>query len=144
MNRRSFVGVSLTAIGSAALSGAVSGCASLQTVPVTPERGRVRIVVRDHPSLDRAGGSLKVLPDGWTTPLYVLATEDGYAVLSPICTHQGCTVGVEGDLLVCPCHGSIYTRTGTVVRGPAMKSLRRFPATYQSDGVLEIDIEEAA
>jgi cytochrome b6-f complex iron-sulfur subunit len=140
VNRRSFVGVSLAAIGSTA----ISGCASLQTVPVTPERGRIRIVVRNYPSLDQAGGSLKILPEGWTTPLYVLATDDGYAVLSPICTHQGCTVAVQGDHLVCPCHGSTYTRSGTVLRGPAEQPLQQFPAKYQSDGVLEINIEVRA
>ena len=136
MNRRSFVGVSVAALGSAA----IGGCASLQTVPVTPQSGQVRITVRNYPSLDRAEGSLKVLPDGWTTPLYVLAIDDGYAALSPICTHQGCTVGVEGDRLVCPCHGSTYSRTGTVLKGPAEQALQRFPATYQADGTLVIDI----
>jgi Rieske Fe-S protein len=140
MNRRDFVEVSLTALGSAA----VAGCASLQTVPVTPEQGRARIVVRNHPSLDHQGGSLKVLPDGWTAPLYVLAVTEGYVVVSPICTHQGCTVGIEGTHLVCPCHGSTYTREGTVVRGPAEEPLRRFPATLHNDGVLEIDLEGTA
>lgn len=140
MNRRAFVEVSVTALGSAALA----GCASLQTVPVTPERGRARIVVRNHSSLDRHGGSLKVLPDGWTTPLYVLAVSAGFVVVSPICTHQGCTVGIEGNHLVCPCHGSTYTREGTVVRGPAENPLRRFPSTLNNAGVLEIDLEGTA
>ncbi len=140
MKRRLFVELSLTVLGSAV----VGGCASLQTVPVTPERGRARLVVRNHPSLDQKGGSLKVLPDGWTAPLYVLAVPEGYVVVSPICTHQGCTVGIEGKYLVCPCHGSTYTREGTVVRGPAEKSLRRFPSTFGSDGVLEIDLAAAA
>jgi Rieske Fe-S protein len=139
MNRRAFVEVSFTALGSAA----IGGCASLQTVPVTPERGRARIVVRNHPSLDRQGGSLKVLPDGWTVPLYVLAVPGGYVVVSPICTHQGCTVGIEGSHLVCPCHGSTYTRDGAVVRGPAEEPLRRFPSTLRGDGVLEIDLAGA-
>ena len=140
MKRRVFVELSLTALGSAV----VGSCASLQTVPVTPERGRARIVVRNHPSLDQQGGSLKLLPDGWTTPLYVLAVPEGYVVVSPICTHQGCTVGVEGTYLVCPCHGSTYTREGTVVRGPAENPLRLFPSTLHSDGVLEIDLVGAA
>ena len=141
MNRRAFVGVSVAALGSAALG----GCASLQTMPVTPEQGKVRLAVRNYPSLDRAGGSLKILPDGWTTPLYVLALGAGdFAAVSPICTHQGCTVGVEGAHLVCPCHGSTYTREGTVVRGPAERSLTRFPATFSADGILEIELEEGA
>lgn len=139
MNRRSFVGVSLATVGSIAWG----GCASLQTVPVTPDRGKARLAVRNYPSLDTQGGWLKILPDGSTTPLYVLAVSEGYVVLSPICTHQGCTVGVEGANLVCPCHGSTYTRHGAVVKGPAEEALRQFPSTFR-DGVLEIDLEGAA
>ena len=139
MNRRSFVGVSLATVGSVAWG----GCASLQTVPVTPERGKARLVLRNHPSLDTQGGWLKILPDGWTTPLYVLAVPEGYVVLSPICTHQGCTVAVEGTHLVCPCHGSTYTREGAVVKGPAEQPLRRLPSSLR-DGVLEIDLKGAA
>lgn len=140
MNRRSFVEVSAITLGSVALG----ACASLQTVPVTPERGRIRIAVRNYPSLEGPNGSLKVLPDGWTSPLYVLASEDSFVVLSPICTHQGCTVGIEGSHLVCPCHGSTYTRGGSVVRGPAERSLTRYPAQLGNDGVLEISLEAAA
>jgi len=139
VNRRSFVGTSLATVGTIAWG----GCASLQTVPVTPDQGKARLVVRNHPSLDHQGGWLKILPDGGATPLYVLAVPEGYVVLSPICTHQGCTVGVEGAHLVCPCHGSTYTREGTVVKGPAELPLTRIPSSLV-DGVLEIDLDGAA
>ena len=61
-----------------------------------------------------------------------------FAVISPICTHQGCTVDIQGPRLVCPCHGSTYDREGRVLRGPAERSLAHFTATV-SDGVLVID-----
>jgi Rieske Fe-S protein len=40
------------------------------------------------------------------------------------CTHAGCALpGVEGDTIICPCHGSRFALNGTVVRGPAMEPL---------------------
>ncbi|NNG17432.1 MAG: ubiquinol-cytochrome c reductase iron-sulfur subunit [Gemmatimonadales bacterium] len=126
------------------MAGMLTGCSSLVATPVTPVAGKVRLTVRNFPALSRPRGALKILPQGQETPLYVLAEDDGgYAVLSPICTHLGCTVDVDGATLLCPCHGSTYDRRGRVLRGPAERPLRRYPS-HLSDGVLEIDLREAA
>jgi Rieske Fe-S protein len=118
----------------------VSACASLAARPVSIADGRVRLLLAEHPELSRPEGALKILPDGATTPLYVLRLEgDQFAVLSPICTHQGCTVDIQGPRLVCPCHGSTYDREGRVLRGPAERSLTRLGATL-SDATLIIEL----
>ncbi len=140
MRRREFV--QLTAGGlAAALAG---GCASFVATPVTPVNGRVLLSVRNFPALDRPGGQLRILPSGGPGPLFVLAEDDGFTVLSPICTHLGCTVNVDGATLLCPCHGSTYDRRGAVLRGPAERPLARFPAELRPDGVLEISLTPAA
>lgn len=136
MDRRTFV-----ARGTCALAVAIAGCASLASVRVVPEAGRVRLSPLDHPSLAGPGGFLKVMPEGWNTPLYVLALGGGaWAAVSPICTHQGCTVDIAGPRLECPCHGSMYDREGNVLRGPAERALQRFPVEVDAAGVLAIDI----
>jgi Rieske Fe-S protein len=45
--------------------------------------------------------------------------------VSAICTHKGCTVGVNASehTLDCPCHGSRYTLQGKNVKGPAVRPL---------------------
>jgi cytochrome b6-f complex iron-sulfur subunit len=51
--------------------------------------------------------------------------------LSSICTHQGCTVGYNstaGDI-ECPCHGSVYSTSGSVINGPAPLPLKSYPVT---------------
>jgi Rieske Fe-S protein len=107
---------------------------------VSASDGRVRLALADHPELAGPEGALKVLPTGATNPVYVLRLESGeFVALSPICTHQGCTVDIHGPRLVCPCHGSTYARDGRVLRGPAERALSRFPVTL-ADGVLSIDI----
>lgn len=61
-----------------------------------------------------------------------------FTAIEGVCTHEGCTItGADGAQYVCPCHGSRYTRTGQVVQGPAMSSLRQYVATF-SGGVVTI------
>ena len=73
-------------------------------------------------------------------PIYLLRNGNEYRALSPICTHRGCTVEVQTDRLVCPCHGSTYDRDGQVLKGPAQRALARYPLTISGD---EIVIEVA-
>lgn len=136
MDRREFMS---TCVLGAAL--AVTGCASLVTRTVTPVEGRLELPLAHYPELTERGGSLRVLPVGATEPVYILAQEDGaFTALSPICTHLGCTVEIEGARLVCPCHGSTYDRRGTVLQGPAPQSLARYPTSVSANGVLIVDL----
>ncbi|NHN54917.1 Rieske (2Fe-2S) protein [Calidifontibacter sp. DB0510] len=48
-----------------------------------------------------------------------------FKAFSAVCTHQGCSVSsVEGQKIVCPCHGSEFSiRDGSVLNGPATQPL---------------------
>jgi len=50
--------------------------------------------------------------------------------------HRGCQVEPVADRLVCPCHGSEYTRAGAVLKGPTQRPLRRFPVTVEADAIV--------
>ena len=52
------------------------------------------------------------------------------------CTHLGCTVEEDGEVFVCPCHGSRYNTDGQVLKGPAQKPLRRLEIELQEDHTL--------
>ncbi len=135
--RREFVGWCACALAAAA----VGGCASLATRSVTPTDGRLELALMQYPELLEPGGSLKIRPEGQNETLYVLALGDGsFSALSPICTHLGCTVEIEGSRLVCPCHGSTYDRAGTVLKGPAPRALARLRTHVSADGVLTIEL----
>ena len=60
---------------------------------------------------------------------------DIYA-LSLVCTHLGCTVTVTPTDLVCPCHGSVYDRTGRVLKGPATRPLPRYRVERQGETLM--------
>jgi len=69
-------------------------------------------------------------------PLYVYRLDDGgFSAVSTRCMHRGCQVEPGGDHLVCPCHGSEYTNTGEVLKGPTQRPLRRLPVTVEDDRV---------
>jgi ubiquinol-cytochrome c reductase iron-sulfur subunit len=66
---------------------------------------------------------------------------DGYVAYSKLCTHLGCPVGLyesELELLVCPCHQSMFNvRNGGVPQfGPAPRPLPQLPLMWNQDGHL--------
>jgi ubiquinol-cytochrome c reductase iron-sulfur subunit len=66
---------------------------------------------------------------------------DGYVAYSKLCTHLGCPVGLyeqELELLVCPCHQSMFNvRNGAVPQfGPAPRPLPQLPLMWNEDGHL--------
>ena len=81
------------------------------------------------------GGSFTTMPgrEGWAP--------DGYVAYSKLCTHLGCPVGLyeqELELLVCPCHQSMFNvRNGAVPQfGPAPRPLPQLPLGYNDQGYL--------
>lgn len=109
-------------------------CASLVTRRVPLENGVVRLSLRQHPELAEPRGSVRLLPDGWEDPVYLLVLDGGgFAAVSSICTHRGCTVDLGGPGLSCPCHGSEYDREGRVMKGPASRALARYPVRVSGD-----------
>jgi cytochrome b6-f complex iron-sulfur subunit len=138
IGRRDF----MTALAGLASGLAVGGCAAAATVRVAPSDGVLRVPLRDVPQLAGPGGYLRLQPEGEATPIYVLSVGAAeYVALSPICTHLGCTVDVQGERLVCPCHGSTYDRTGEVLRGPAERPLVQYRTVLTEAGELLIQLE---
>ena len=54
-----------------------------------------------------------------------------YIAVSQACTHEGVTVQYIGQSkeFYCPSHGAIFSETGTVVSGPAGRSLMQYQTT---------------
>jgi menaquinol-cytochrome c reductase iron-sulfur subunit len=67
-------------------------------------------------------------------------SETEFIAFSINCRHLGCPVRwVEGaELFMCPCHGGVYYKDGTVAAGPPPKALARYPVRVQ-EGVVEIE-----
>ena len=55
------------------------------------------------------------------------------------CSHLGCPVRwlESADLFMCPCHGGVYYKDGTVAAGPPPKPLTQYPVRVR-DGMVQI------
>jgi Rieske Fe-S protein len=131
--------------------------------------GTARVLLSSFPALGNDGGSVRLgsstvrrttdsdgsphyAPDGLFYPILinrVSATE--YLAIDSQCLHSGCVLptasapvnGVPGKIK-CLCHGSEYTFQGICTAGPAPvgQSLRIFPSTLESSGILRIETDQ--
>ncbi len=128
MDRRTFIS-RVEALGLGFFCGAGSllgGCAESRFV-MARQDGQ-QLVVSKAEVVGR--GDFLVERPGHARPIYVFHRGgDDYVAVWTRCTHRGCQVAPAGERLVCPCHGSEYTREGRVVQGPAVHDLQRFSVT---------------
>lgn len=149
LTRRGFLGWAL-GLGSAVVA-ALAGVPLIGTLIGQPPAAKQSGFVEVGPIKDLAEGE----PVGMT---FVVETQDAYdfsllphsvwvvkngsavTVFSPVCTHLGCQVAWNGTRqeFVCPCHNSVFKNDGTVVSGPAPRSLDTLPSEVK-DGVLSVE-----
>lgn len=65
-------------------------------------------------------------------------TEGDFKAFSAVCTHNGCIVStIEGEDIVCGCHGSRYSiADGSVLNGPAEKPLAPKQVSIDNDEIV--------
>lgn len=88
----------------------------------------------ENVSLNSTGGSRTV-----QGVIVVNSGGGNFVALSSVCTHEGCTIEYNSvaENIQCPCHGSVFTSSGSVVTGPATISLKTY-STSKSGSILTI------
>lgn len=125
MDRKEFL--SLLGISSAAfvLSQCLAGCQPMNAIPTAPSNVDFTLDLTNaaYSALKSNGGY--VYNDG----IIVARTVSGtYVAVSQYCTHAAGTVVYDANIndFYCPVHGSVYSTTGSVIQGPAGKSLVKY------------------
>jgi menaquinol-cytochrome c reductase iron-sulfur subunit len=93
----------------------------------------VEVKFEDASSLPWAGVTGK-------TAAWLRYQPDGQFVAFAVnCTHLGCPVRwlENAGLFMCPCHGGVYYKDGTVAAGPPPRPLTKYPVRVR-DGRVEI------
>ena len=127
-----------TACGGGSPTSPSGNVSTLGTIAGRFTTGRVDVTVAGSALASEGGAAVIESIAG----MFLLArtSATSFTAIDATCTHEGCTVtNTDGDQYVCPCHGSRYTRSGQVVHGPAMASLRRYTTSF-NDGVVTIAI----
>ena len=116
-----------------AVLGSLVGMMRLPSPRVLPEVARRFRIGRPD---EYPPGSETVIP---TQNVVVLASDEGVAAISLVCTHLGCIVKRDGNDFACPCHGSLFDEQGDIVAGPAPRGLRWLRVSQTVDGRLAVD-----
>ena len=71
------------------------------------------------------------------------ASENEFIAFSVNCTHLGCPIRwlPDAELFMCPCHGGVYYKDGTVAAGPPPKPLFRYACRIENG---EVQLRTAA
>lgn len=133
-NRRRFIKKALVlSTASAASTSFISGCISYKYATYTIADNYLSVTQEQFLEEDQF---LIVDYPQLKAPIFLHKknNEDFEAKLM-LCTHKSCDIKPAGTILVCPCHGSEFSRNGNVLKGPAEKPLRNFPVTILGDEI---------
>lgn len=142
LTRRAFVLHTCEAASLAALGSILQGCGgggsdtspsnvpSLSTINATVANGQVSVSIDAGSPLANVNSAALVQTSSGSF-LVARTGQNAFTALTAVCTHEGCIVsGFENQTYVCPCHGSRYATSGTVVNGPATVALRQFTTQF--------------
>jgi cytochrome b6-f complex iron-sulfur subunit len=116
-----------------------SNATNLPAINATAAAGTLSLTI-DSASPLAAVGSAALVNSSAANLLISRTAQDTFAAVTAVCTHEACTInGVSGSIYVCPCHGSQFSATGGVVKGPAAQPLRQFTTRF-SGNVLTITL----
>jgi cytochrome b6-f complex iron-sulfur subunit len=144
--RREFCVHSFQTASLAAMATAITGCggssnsptgptglASLSSINATIVNGTITLNIDASSPLSAVGGAALVNASG--RPFLVSHTgQNSFTALTAVCTHEQCTVSTfANQTFECPCHGSQYSTSGTVLKGPATRPLTSFTTNFTNN-----------
>lgn len=94
-------------------------------------------------------GKPEKFPEGITFipehKLYIFREGNDFHVISALCTHLYCVIDWKPDQeqFYCSCHGSIFSKDGKNLTGPAPSPQPWFPLSLAPDGSLVVDSNES-
>jgi cytochrome b6-f complex iron-sulfur subunit len=107
-----------------------SGSTTLPTINASATAGVLTLTI-DVASPLSAVGSAALVQSTAGNALVSRTAQDTFTAVTAVCTHEACTVtGISGQIYVCPCHGSEFSTSGGVVKGPAASPLRQFSTRF--------------
>jgi Rieske Fe-S protein len=131
------LGLVLPGCGGSPTAPSGMGAAALPTASSTIAGGVFTLTIDGSSPLNTVGNAVLVNASGRAF-LVARTAQDTFVALTATCTHEACTItGFQSQQYVCPCHGSRYTLAGSVISGPAPRSLATFGTSF-SNSILTV------
>ena len=89
----------------------------------------LQVDLLEYPELLVVGGNQTVsFPEQFVHVLIICVADNEWLAVWQICTHGNCEVEWDSDtaLVRCPCHNSLFDWDGSVLQGPATRSLSTY------------------
>jgi len=142
MHRKEFIKICCVAgLGGSALSIFLQSCStSNYFAHSTFSNNRITIqksefiISKNNKSTDRKYILIKSEQLKYPICIFKISNEN-YSALLMECTHKSCELNPQDNYLVCPCHGSEFTNTGSVQNPPAEINLKSFKTTTDNDNI---------
>ncbi len=140
--------LSAAALALASLSGACGGGGNSSTSPggsgttgnplasatASVDARTVSVAVAGSPLATVGGAAL--LRTSLGNFLVARTGQDAFSALTATCTHESNVItNFTGSEFACTFHGSMFTVSGTVARGPATRALTSYPTTFTNNVV---------
>jgi cytochrome b6-f complex iron-sulfur subunit len=108
---------------------------------VTPTNGSAVLTFAQFPQLSSVGGSALVDVTGSFPIVVVRSSATAADALSATCTHEGCLMNFQSNVIHCDCHNANFALDGEVLRGPTTVNLPTYTATVGNDAIT-VDIAD--
>jgi len=127
------VGSLLESCGGSPTSPSSGSSAALPVINTAVANGVITLNIEPSSPLATVGNAALVqTPSG--SFLVARVTQESFNALTAVCTHEACTVaGFQSGVYQCPCHGSQYSTSGAVTRGPATRPLRQYSTQFANN-----------
>ncbi len=139
LSRREFARLAGLACAAAACTADGSGPTAPQASGINIDGNTLTLLLSQNPALSASNGLVLVAQ---RSVLVFRLSSTEYGALASVCTHQACTVSsFDGSRLTCPCHGSQFSPSGAVTRGPAAVALRAYQTSFDSaSGTITVNL----
>lgn len=136
---------------SSSLAGVLAGCAggaatsnptSTGTIVPNSPSNQYTFDFATYPQLQTVGGTVLATVQATSGNKTVSIARSGVGTVDTVsvfCTHQGCQInGYDSgsQSYSCPCHGAVFSSSGTVLAGPAPSPLPTYSSSFTGPGIL--------
>lgn len=144
MERRGFIkNCALLCAGGIGIAALMESCGSIHYATSTIETNKIKINRSEFIDLPTGQAGKKnterkfvvVRSEKLDFPICIYKIGETFNAVSMKCSHQGCELNPNETSLVCPCHGSEFSKEGKVLNPPADKDLKQFKVITNNETI---------